>query len=455
MKASVFSGFLVAVLLGALAPQAAYASFHLMQIEQVIGGVNGDTSAQAVQLRMRSSFQNQVQLSKLWVSDASGANPVLLIDFGSTVPNHGSGVRILATSANFAKYTDVPLNTDFVLTNVIPPSYLAAGTITFENNTGTAVYWRLSWGGASYTGPTTGSITNDADGQFGPPFGGPLPSGGLQGLLFQGAGADSSTNNADDYAVTCGAAVVTNNAGTSFTVASPADSDGDGDIDLDDLDALSGCLGGPDVAPSPPPPMTSQECLGAFDADLDSDVDLVNFGDFQGAFTGMLCGNGALDANEECDDGNNTDGDGCSALCHSEPLADCNIDFESTCPDLAPQCGADFTGGSSCQVIGVLNCYSSGLFSFAVDPLAPLTITLNGDLNSLSVFLSGYLGSSGTMTFFDCNGAQVDSPLSSLGDCSVAMPAIQNVTFSRPVQLIEVTATGNTVWIDDFHVNPP
>ncbi|MHC4610858.1 MAG: hypothetical protein ACYS7M_10995, partial [Planctomycetota bacterium] len=177
MKASVFSGFLVAVLLGALAPQAAYASFHLMQIEQVIGGVNGDTSAQAVQLRMRSSFQNQVQLSKLWVSDASGANPVLLIDFGSTVPNHGSGVRILATSANFAKYTDVPLNTDFVLTNVIPPSYLAAGTITFENNTGTAVYWRLSWGGASYTGPTTGSITNDADGQFGPPFGGPLPSG--------------------------------------------------------------------------------------------------------------------------------------------------------------------------------------------------------------------------------------------------------------------------------------
>ena len=30
------------------------ASFHLMQIEQVIGGVNGDTTAQAVQLRMRS-----------------------------------------------------------------------------------------------------------------------------------------------------------------------------------------------------------------------------------------------------------------------------------------------------------------------------------------------------------------------------------------------------------------
>ncbi len=31
----------------------AQATFHLMQIEQVIGGVNGDTTAQAIQLRMR------------------------------------------------------------------------------------------------------------------------------------------------------------------------------------------------------------------------------------------------------------------------------------------------------------------------------------------------------------------------------------------------------------------
>ena len=33
-------------------------SFHLMQIEQVIGGVDGDASAQAIQLRMRSSFRS-------------------------------------------------------------------------------------------------------------------------------------------------------------------------------------------------------------------------------------------------------------------------------------------------------------------------------------------------------------------------------------------------------------
>src|SRR4029079_17716969 len=36
-------------------------SFHIMQIQMAIGGVNGDTTAQAVQLRMRTSFQQFVQ----------------------------------------------------------------------------------------------------------------------------------------------------------------------------------------------------------------------------------------------------------------------------------------------------------------------------------------------------------------------------------------------------------
>ena len=38
-----------------LLAQPAFATFHLMQIEQVIGGVNGDTSRQAIQLRMRQA----------------------------------------------------------------------------------------------------------------------------------------------------------------------------------------------------------------------------------------------------------------------------------------------------------------------------------------------------------------------------------------------------------------
>ena len=77
------------------------ASFHIMEIEQVIGGVNGDTSMQAIQLRMRSLGQNLVSGTRLVARDANGANPITLITFGSNVTNSASGSRILVASANF------------------------------------------------------------------------------------------------------------------------------------------------------------------------------------------------------------------------------------------------------------------------------------------------------------------------------------------------------------------
>ncbi|MGZ4986195.1 MAG: hypothetical protein ACXV8A_08905, partial [Chthoniobacterales bacterium] len=61
------------------------ASFHLMQIEQVIGGVNGDTSAQAIQLRMRFASENLISGAELIVVDSAGNNPVSLITFPSDV----------------------------------------------------------------------------------------------------------------------------------------------------------------------------------------------------------------------------------------------------------------------------------------------------------------------------------------------------------------------------------
>jgi hypothetical protein len=222
----------------AVAASPAPASFHFMQIEQVIGGVGGDTSAQAVQLRMRLGFQNQVQLARLRAWDATGSNPVLLIDFGSSVPNEGVGVRVLAATASFADFTDPSIAADFTLTNPIPESYLAAGSLTFESDGG-IIYWRLSWGGDGYTGPTTGAITNDADGDFGPPWPGPLPSEGVQALLFQGTANAQSTSNATDYALTEGAAVFTNNAGASATVTAPVacpwDLTDDGFVGINDL----------------------------------------------------------------------------------------------------------------------------------------------------------------------------------------------------------------------------
>ncbi len=47
-----------------------------------------------------------------------------------------------------------------------------------------------------------------------------------------------------------------------------------------------------------------------------------------------ICGDGNLDPGEECDDGNNVDGDGCSAVCTVEPFCgDGNLDPGEECDD--------------------------------------------------------------------------------------------------------------------------
>ncbi len=237
--------------LWAAAPPAAV-TFHLMQIEQVIGGVNGDATVQAIQLRMRSSFQQFVAGASLRAWDAQGLNPVLLTGFGSNVPIGGAGRRVLITTANFSGFLDGPLAPNFIMANPIPASYLAAGSITFESDTGT-IWWRLSWGGAGYTGSTLGAGGvggNDTDGDFGR-WPGPFPASGVQALRFQGPATAQSLNNANDYALTAEAATFTNNAGQSATLASSAPCPwdcqliGDGIVNPPDLMALISTWGGP------------------------------------------------------------------------------------------------------------------------------------------------------------------------------------------------------------------
>ena len=199
----------------------AHATFHFMQIEQVMGGVDGNTEAQAIQLRMRNSFQNAVSQGRLVAYDATGANPVVLLALPNDVATGVTGARVLITTAAFNLMVNPAVTPDFTMTNRIPDSYLAAGSLTWESAAFGTIYWRVSWGGASYTGSGSGT-TNDADGNFNPPFAGPLPSGNDQALLFSGAANALSTNNAAQYALTTGSAVFTNNAnqsGTSVGVA--------------------------------------------------------------------------------------------------------------------------------------------------------------------------------------------------------------------------------------------
>jgi len=194
----------------------AQASFHVMQVEQIIGGVSGDITYQAIQLRMRTIGQNFVQFGQIRAWDAAGLNPVLIVDMTTGVATGSTGSRVLIVSPNFAAHEGP--TPDFTMTNLIPASYLAAGSLTFEQDGGAPIYWRVSWGGALYTGTGAGDLTNDGDGNFNPPFAGALPTAGIDALRFPGAAAAGSTNNAADYAVTVGGATMTNNAGTSAAV---------------------------------------------------------------------------------------------------------------------------------------------------------------------------------------------------------------------------------------------
>lgn len=222
---------LAAVLaLASLLVEPSHASFHLMQIEQVIGGVEGDTGAQAIQLRMRSSGQNLVSSASVWAADANGSNRVLLLNIASNVSAFASGSRILLATPGFTSAMNSgggSFAPDFTLAAAIPPSYLNAGKITFEADGGTVstpgtIYWSFAWGGASYTGTDTGlpsaSGGNDADGNYGPAFGSALPITSRQGVIFTGATTALSTTNAADYAFTANPATVFKNNGTSFVV---------------------------------------------------------------------------------------------------------------------------------------------------------------------------------------------------------------------------------------------
>ena len=193
------------------------AAFHVMQIEEFIAGINGNTSAQAIQLRMRSAGQNVVSNGRVQAWDANGANPVLLIDMATNVTNSSAGDNVLLTSSAFNTIMASVggYSSDFTLTNTIPLSYLTGGKITFENSTGSIIYWSLAFG--AYAGTNTGSTQNDTDGNFGTPTVAP-PTGSRQGIRFTGAATALSTTNAADYALTTNPATVRNNARLSFTV---------------------------------------------------------------------------------------------------------------------------------------------------------------------------------------------------------------------------------------------
>ncbi len=197
---------------------ASQAAFHVMQIEQVLGSVNGNTNVQAIQLRMRSAGQGVIGNGRLVAYDANGLNPVILLDPTTSVGINTAGSNVLFTSAAFDSLMgSVPgYAKDFTLANTIPASYFSGGKVTWESNAG-IIQWATAFG--AYLGTNTGLASNTvgATGNFGAPFAGNLPTLGTQAIRFTGAASAASTANSSDYAFSS-PATVRNNAGASFAV---------------------------------------------------------------------------------------------------------------------------------------------------------------------------------------------------------------------------------------------
>ncbi|MBS0187765.1 MAG: hypothetical protein JSS51_06830 [Planctomycetes bacterium] len=254
-------------------------SHHIMQIQKVIGGVGGDTTAQAIQLRQRFAGQNLVSFGRIRAWDANGANPVLIIDFTANVPNSASGDTVLVCTNSFKSKTSPTTTPDFTMTNPIPPSYLAAGRLTFEFDGGT-IWWSLAWGGASYTGSNAVDLTNDSDGNAGPAFGQSLPTASTTALQYTGGVSGASTTNAANYAISAPGAIVTNNARVSFTVKAPCPGDFNGDAFVDDADFVVFAAAYDQLICGNPCP-----------ADLNADtfVDDADFVLFAAAYNDLIC----------------------------------------------------------------------------------------------------------------------------------------------------------------------
>ena len=111
-------------LLGVIILQpTAHATFHLMQIEQVIVSIDGDTIAQAIQLRMRAAGENFVSVGKLVVFDAAGLNPITIVDPVINVANGAVGDHVLIASATFSSHTTPMAVPDFTMANLYASSH--------------------------------------------------------------------------------------------------------------------------------------------------------------------------------------------------------------------------------------------------------------------------------------------------------------------------------------------
>lgn len=87
-----------------------------------------------------------------------------------------------------------------------------------------------------------------------------------------------------------------------------------------------------------------------------------------------ICGDGIVDANERCDDGGQTDGDGCSSSCRIEPGYSCTPGSPSTCSVVGCVPSLDTDTGTFTYVFNTFGFTASGLDLDGLDDSAGASI---------------------------------------------------------------------------------
>lgn len=162
---------------------------------------------------------------------------------------------------------------------------------------------------------------------------------------------------------------------------------------------------------------------------------------FGGQFVGgadVICGNGLVQSGEQCDDGNMSDGDGCSASCTVEPGFGCDNDpgEPSVCALIPQGCSVNTVAIPDANSVGATDSIvlSEGGSLLDLDVsvevshsyVGDLIVTLTHEDTGTSAVIIDRPGFTGTG--FGCNGASIDATL----DDEAASPVENECAGSTP-----------------------
>jgi cysteine-rich repeat protein len=144
-----------------------------------------------------------------------------------------------------------------------------------------------------------------------------------------------------------------------------------------------------------------------------------------------VCGNGILEGSEECDDGNTTSGDGCSAFCTSEvappQCGDGHIDSGETCDD------GNTVSGDGCSATCQTETFNTTV-TWSLQTVAGAAVPCPTGIDTAAVYSQK----------LDTTGNPVGSPVIDLFNCAAGTGTTSALPPAQYQTWVALTDTNNT-----------